>query len=116
MHEAGLASAVADALRREGVEAVVGGRIRLLVGGGHSEPDDFDQSFRFHLSAAAPDLDATAIEIVHLPVDRLCVSCGQPFAAVTSDEPCPRCGGSGLQIPTPETVEIELVRPDAAVT
>jgi Zn finger protein HypA/HybF involved in hydrogenase expression len=116
MHEAGLAAAVADALRREGVEAVDGAHIRLLVSGGHSEPADFDDSFRFHLATRAPEYDAAAIEIVHLPVDRLCVGCGEPFAAVASDEPCPRCGGSGLPVPTPEKVEIELVRPDARVT
>ncbi len=116
MHEAGIASAVADALRREGVATLAGARVRLLVSGGHSEPVDFDESLRFHLAAAAPDVDVAAIEIVHLPIERLCAGCGEPFAAVSADEPCPRCGGSGLPVPTPESVEIELLRPDAAVT
>lgn len=116
MHEAGLAVAVAEALRREGVAAASGTRVRLLVSGGHAEPDDFDGSFRFHLATAAPEFDAVAIEIVHLPIDRVCVGCGGTFASVGADEPCPRCGGSGLPVPTPERVEIELLRPDALVT
>lgn len=112
MHEAGLAVAVADALRREGVEAVAGRRVRVVVSGGHTEPDDFDGSFRLHLAAAAPEFDAAAFEIVHLPVDRVCVGCGGGFASIVTEDPCPRCGGSGLPIPSPERVEIEILRPD----
>lgn len=116
MHEAGLAAAVAAALRREGIAALAGARVRLLVSGGHAEPADFDESFRFHLAAAAPDLEMTEVEIVHLPVERVCVGCGVPFEAVSADAPCPRCGGSGLPLPTPERLEIELVRPDGRQT
>ena len=116
MHEAGLASAVADALRREGVATLDGPRVRLLVTGGHAEPDDFDAAFRLHLASVAPELAGADIEIVHLPRERLCASCGESFVAVTSAEPCPRCGGGGLPLPTPETVEIELERPGAVVT
>jgi Zn finger protein HypA/HybF involved in hydrogenase expression len=116
MHEAGLAAAVADALRREGVSAEHGDRVRLLVSGGHADTGDFDASFRLHLALAAPELDLAELEIVHLPVDRVCIGCGAAFASVEADEPCPRCGGSGLSVPTPEHVEIELVRPDGQVT
>jgi hypothetical protein len=116
MHEAGLAAAVADALRREGVGLDDGGHVRLLVSGGHADAGDFDASFRLHLALAAPELDLAELEIVHLPVDRVCVGCGATFASVEADEPCPRCGGSGLSIPTPEHVEIELLRPDGQVT
>ena len=114
MHEAGLAIAVADALHREGVKPIEGACVRLLVSGGHAEAEDFDAAFRFHLAAVAPELDAISVEIVHLPMDRLCMGCGTPFASVAADEPCPRCGGSGLPVPSPEQVEIELVRPDVA--
>jgi Zn finger protein HypA/HybF involved in hydrogenase expression len=115
MHEAGLATAVADALRREGVRQTADVRVRILVSGGHAEPEDFDGAFRMHLATAAPEFDTAAMEIVHLPIERLCVGCGQTFASV-ADEPCPRCGGSGLSIPATERVEIELVRPDDRVT
>ena len=110
MHEAGLAVAVAEVLREGPVE---GARVRLLVSGGHAAAADFDASFRFHLAAAAPDLAAVAIEIVHLASDRLCAGCGATFAAAGTEEPCPSCGGSGLPIPTLERVEIELERPGA---
>jgi hypothetical protein len=110
MHESGLAAAVADALRGERLD---GARVRLLVSGGHADPFDFDAAFRFHLTAAAPDLGALPLEIVHLPTDRLCVGCGRTFAAITADEPCPKCGSVGLPTQTTERVEIELVRPGA---
>ncbi len=111
MHEAGLAAAVAGALRRETLE---GARVRLLVSGGHGDLDDFDGALRLHLAAAAPELDPAAWEIVHLPGDRLCAGCGTPFAAVAGDAPCPACGAAGLPIPVPERIEIELVRPGVA--
>jgi hypothetical protein len=108
MHESGLALAVADTLRAQDLD---GARVRLFVSGGHAEPDDFDRSFRFHLSAAAPDLDTVPVEIVHLPSDRACIGCGRTFAAVTGDQPCPTCGAAGLPLANAEHVEIELVRP-----
>lgn len=116
MHEAGLAEAVADALRRELAGAPGPARFRLLVTGGHAEPDQFDDAFLFHLAAAVPELDVSTLEVVHLPVDRLCVGCGAAFAAVSSDEPCPQCGGSGLPVPSPERVEIEVERPHDRIT
>jgi len=115
MHEAGLAVAVADALRREMVGSHEEGHVRLLVSGGHVDTGDFDASLRLHLALAAPDLDLAELEIVHLPADRVCLGCGVPFASIEPDEPCPRCGGSGLSVPTPERVEIELLRPDGRV-
>jgi Zn finger protein HypA/HybF involved in hydrogenase expression len=108
MHESGLATAVAGALR---AQALDGARVRLYVTGGHAEPDDFDVSFRFHLAAAAPDLDHVAVEIVHLPGDRGCIGCGRTFAATSGDEPCPTCGGAGLPMQAAERIEIALVRP-----
>ena len=109
MHESGLAIAVAETLRGQSLAGV---RVRLHVRGGHSDPADFDDAFRFHLIAAAPDLADVPIQIVHEPVDRLCVACGGRFAAIASDEPCPECGGAGLPMDVAEHVEIELVGPD----
>lgn len=104
MHEAGLAVAIADALREQ---RPVGARVRLLVTGGHAEPEDFDGALRLHLAAAAPGLDVAAIEIVHLPAGRLCVGCGREFAAASSETPCPGCGGSALPVDGRERIELE---------
>jgi Zn finger protein HypA/HybF involved in hydrogenase expression len=52
-----------------------------------------------------------AIEIVHVPIDRLCVGCGMTFQSVDADEPCPDCGSGGLPLDVRERLEIELVRP-----
>lgn len=109
MHEAGLAVAIADALRSEGV-ARGHARVRLLVTGGHAHAEDFDGALRLHLLAAAPDIDAD-IEIVHRPVERTCFGCGSRFVALSPDDPCPECGGSALPLPEPERIDIELVRP-----
>lgn len=106
MHESGIANAVAATLRGQ---SLAGTRVRLHVRGGHSDPDDFDEAFRFHLLAAAPDLADVPIQIVHAPIDRLCVGCGGRFAAIASDVPCPACGGAGLPVDGTEHVEIELV-------
>lgn len=108
MHESGLALAIADTLQ---TEHAAGAHVRVLVSGGHSDPDDFDASLRFHLALAAPGLDTDAIDIVHVSTDRLCAGCEQVFVASKPDARCPHCGASGLPIPTPERVEIELVRP-----
>lgn len=115
MHEAGLAEAVAEALRREGVGTTSGAQVRILVSGGQAEAAEFDAAFRLHLAAAIPELDPAAVELRHLPTERLCIRCGGTFVAPTSAEPCPICGGSGLAVPTPEQIELELVRPDEPI-
>jgi len=104
MHEAGLAAAVVDALRAERLD---GAGIRLLVTGGHADHGDFDGALRLHLAAAAPDLDVTAIEIVHLPSVRLCVGCGREFPAGSPETPCPSCGGCALPVDGRERIELE---------
>jgi Zn finger protein HypA/HybF involved in hydrogenase expression len=110
MHEAGLAMAVAEALRDE---RRAGDRVRLLVAGGHGRPEEFDASLRLHLALADPALDPTELEIVHLPTDRLCVGCGRSFRALAADEPCPTCGSAGLAVPGPERIDLQLVHPGA---
>lgn len=112
MHEAGLAAAVADALRKEGV-APAGARVRIHVSGGHAHAEDWDGAFRLHLSLAAPEFAETPVEIVHDPIDRHCIGCGGTFQSAHADDPCPACGGNALPIPVPERLEIEVLRPHA---
>ncbi len=112
MHEAGLAAAVAAALAEHDLD---GARIRLLVTGGHGDERAEDAALRTHLSIAAPAVNWAAIEIVHLPSDRVCAACSTGFRASRSDEPCPACGGSALPVPTPEAIEIELEHGDGAI-
>jgi len=108
MHEAGLAAAIADAVQRAGpLDGAT--RVRLLVTGGHDDPEAFDDALRLHLHGQAPDV-ASAVDIVHVAVERLCLGCGGAFDAVRSDEPCPGCGGSAMPLPVPERVDVELVR------
>ncbi len=67
----------------------------------------FDTSLRSYLAAALPDVGAESLEIVHLPVDHLCVACGTRFQAAEIDPACPACGGASLSSMLDEQVEIE---------
>ena len=109
MHEAGLAEGIAIQLR-EGREAGLIGRPRLLVRGGHDEPADFDAALLLHLALAAPEYADGALEVVHLPVVRLCSGCGRPFSATLPVAACPACGS--VSLPTATTEEVELEWPD----
>ncbi len=104
MHEAGIAAAVAAEVRERGLDP---DRLRLVVSGGHGDEVAFDAALRAHLEAAAPGLRLERVAIVHAPVPRLCASCATAFEAPLSTDPCPACGGPGLAIPRPETVELE---------
>lgn len=104
MHEAGLAARIVGVLERQG--ALESGRhVRLLVHGGHGDPDAFDAALRLHLAAQRPNL--ADVPIVHLPQPTLCTSCGATFERLC-DEACPACGGVGLPNLGEERVEVEL--------
>ena len=103
MHEAALASSIAQAIRER---TLSGAPIKIFVSGGHSDVDAFDAALRFHLAAGAPDIDLAAITIEHLAEDRPCLSCGRSFVAIGKLADCPRCGGVGLTQSRPERIEI----------
>jgi Zn finger protein HypA/HybF involved in hydrogenase expression len=109
VHEAGLASDIAAALRGR-LPLPPGARVRLLVTSGHHEPEEFDAALRLHLRGQLPDVEPL-IDITHVPVERLCVACGGTWAAVRADAACPGCGGDALPLPVPERVDVELVHP-----
>lgn len=109
MHEAGLANAIADAVRKAG-PIDPGSRVRLLVSGGHAESGEFDDALRLHLRGLAPEIESV-VEIEHVASDRLCMGCGGSFTAISESEPCPACGGGALPLPIPERIDIELIRP-----
>jgi hypothetical protein len=105
MHEAGIAARVAEALRGAGVEDSIR-PVRLTVSGGHGDPASFDAALRLHLTAQLPGLRAP-IEISHAAEPTICTACLRPFLRAGADV-CPACGGDGLPIARPETVEIEV--------
>jgi Zn finger protein HypA/HybF involved in hydrogenase expression len=98
MHEAGLARAIAKALRDRPAAPVPG----------HPH-EEFDSALRFHLASEAPELDPARLEVVHLPAGRLCTGCGRSYEAADPGEPCPTCGGASLPLIEREQVEIELL-------
>jgi len=103
VHEAGIARAIAETLRTEGL---VGVPVRVLVTGGHDEPADFDASLLLHLGLAAPGIDLSSIRVVHLPSERWCATCGNRFEAV-GEADCAACGGATMASQLDERVEIE---------
>lgn len=105
MHEAGLASSLALRLR-DARQAGVFGRPRLVVRGGHDEPMEFDAALRLHLSLEDPEL-GHGLEIIHLPVLRLCSGCGAQFSAVPPIAACPTCGSPALPSTTGEQIELD---------
>lgn len=104
MHEAGIAVAVAAEIRDRDLDP---SRVRLVVAGGHGDLAAFDAALRAHLEAAAPALGLAAVTIVHAPVPRLCAHCAAQYRATHSDAPCPACGGPGISLSEPESVELE---------
>jgi Zn finger protein HypA/HybF involved in hydrogenase expression len=109
MHEAGLATALVAAIRDHDLAER---RLRVLVSGGHDDPFAFDDALRFHLSIAGPELDIDRIEIVHLPTQRWCPSCGHRFVGL-GDADCPACGRATMAERTEEQVELEALDGDA---
>lgn len=113
MHEAALAGTLASRLRQARATGPLG-RPRLLVRGGHDEPDDFDASLRLHLALAAPDVDSATLEILHLPVERICSGCGGTFSSDRFAAACPLCGRPALPNRALESVELEWTDGPAA--
>lgn len=109
MHEAGIAVAVAAEIRDRGLDP---SRVSLLVSGGHGDAHSFDAALRAHLVAAAPSLGLGAVCIVHAPVPRLCAHCASEFRAASAEEPCPTCGGPGIALAEPESIELAWDEPD----
>lgn len=106
MHEAGLAASVADALHQRDLDRE-GPSVRMIVHGGHDDAAAFDDAFRLYLGMVLPEFDQRRLAISHAPGSVVCVACGRPFEARTSETPCPACGAPGLAIPTPESIELE---------
>jgi len=108
MHEGRIADAVATQIRERGLG---GAGLRLIVSGGHGDTVAFDDALRFHLAAALPHLDVSAISIVHRPGARLCGGCAGAYIARHPADRCPACGGEGTAVPTPERIEFEWSTP-----
>lgn len=104
MHEAGIAVAVAAEIRERGLDPAA---VRLHVTGGHGDLVAFDAALRAHLEAAAPGRGLGDVRIEHVPSARLCARCSFAFEAIGEGAPCPACGGPGIAVPQPESIELE---------
>jgi Zn finger protein HypA/HybF involved in hydrogenase expression len=105
-----VAIAVADEIRVRGLDPA---RVRVLVSGGHGDPEAFEAAFRSHLVAAGPSLGLDAVTIVRVPATYLCAICAGVFRTAEPDPACPGCGGPGLSAAHAESVEIEWDEPPA---
>lgn len=103
MHEAGLARAVASAMAERALDP---GAVVVRIAGGHAEPEDVRAALRLHLEVLLGAEAAGRLGIELAPVARLCVDCAETFEAVERTAACPACGGPGLLVPRPETLEL----------
>lgn len=113
MHEAGIAQAIAAEIRERRLDPAA---VRVVVFGGHGDEESFDAALRMHLEASAPGLGLGSLAILHAPVARICTRCASPFEAPFAADPCPACGGPGIALPVPESVELEWAGDRADVT
>lgn len=104
MHEASIAVAVAAEVRKRGLDP---SRVRLHVAGGHGDTAAFDAALRAHLEVAAPGLGLSAVTIAHVPVPRLCARCATRYRDAAFDASCTACGGPGIVLSEPESIELE---------
>jgi hydrogenase nickel incorporation protein HypA/HybF len=96
MHELGLAEGVLEAVRRRAGGRPVR-RVRLRAGIRHGvDPDSMAQAF--HIVATGTEADGASLDLVLLPVQLTCRSCG--FAADTLDllAVCPQCHGAEVDL------------------
>ena len=103
-----MAIAVADEIRTRGLDPA---SVRVLVSGGHGDPDAFEAAFRSHLVAAGPSLGLDAVTIVRVPATYFCAICAGTFLTVEREPACPTCGGPGLAAQHSESVELEWDEP-----
>jgi Zn finger protein HypA/HybF involved in hydrogenase expression len=108
MHEAALAHAVAVRLTELAARGERTSGVTVHVRGSHGEPRHVRDSLAAHLEAFLGPQVASGLRIVSDPTPRLCVGCADLFEAIESDVPCPACGGPGIAVPTPETIELVL--------
>lgn len=106
MHEAGVAAAAVSAIQRQ---AGPWSRVRLYVRDVHGAAEVFDQVVTGHIAGALPSFDTRRLEIVHLPLPRICSACAHRFESTVDSAPCPACGGAPLPTPHEHRAEIEFL-------
>jgi hydrogenase nickel incorporation protein HypA/HybF len=107
MHELGLCSSIVDAIeRRAGDRAVV--KVRVRVGRlHHVHPEAFDQSFA--VAAQGTIAEDAAAELVLIPVQSRCGSCGATWDGDELPQACPRCEGVDLELVGGDELVLESI-------
>jgi hydrogenase nickel incorporation protein HypA/HybF len=96
MHEFGLAEGVLDSVRRRAAGRPVS-RVRVRAGVRHGV-DEQSMAQAFQFVAAGTEADGAALDLVTVPVQLACRSCG--YAADSFDvlATCPRCAGDAVDL------------------
>jgi hydrogenase nickel incorporation protein HypA/HybF len=107
MHELGLCTSIVEAVERRGGDRPVA-RVRVRVGRlHHVHPDAFDQSFAVAALGTVAE-DATA-ELVLLPVQVTCRSCGATSVVDELVGSCPACHGVDLEVTGGDELVLESI-------
>ena len=108
MHELGMCEAIVDAIARRAGERPVA-RVRVRVGRlHHVHPEAFDQSFA--MAAAGSVAEDAHAELVILPIQGRCHTCGSDFEAKDAfGEACPTCGGVDVEMTGGDELILESI-------
>lgn len=108
MHEIGLCEGVVETVERRAggrrVEAIglrVGARHRVVL-------DAFRQAFE--LVAAGTVADGAEVDVVTVPFDLNCRTCGASFTAAEPAPRCPTCDGAAVEARGGDELTLEWLR------
>jgi hydrogenase nickel incorporation protein HypA/HybF len=107
MHELGLCSSIVDAVERRAGDRPVA-RVRVRIGRlHHVHPEAFDQSFA--IAAMGTVAQDAAADLVLLPVQVRCESCGSTFDDDELPMACPTCSGVDLAVQGGDELVLESI-------
>jgi hydrogenase nickel incorporation protein HypA/HybF len=107
VHELGLCSSIVDAIERRAGERAVA-RVTVRVGRlHHVHPEAFDQSFA--VAAAGTVAEDAVAELVLLPVQTRCRSCGTTWEGDELPVGCPSCGSVDFELDGGDELVLESI-------
>lgn len=107
MHELGLCEAIVGAIEKRANERPVS-RVRVRVGAFHHvHPEAFEQSFSMAAMGSVAE-DAHA-DLVLIPAQGRCASCGAAFDTTDPLSACPRCGDLDVAFSGGDELTLEMI-------
>jgi hydrogenase nickel incorporation protein HypA/HybF len=107
MHELGLCSSIVDAIARRAGERSVA-HVRVRVGRlHHVHPDAFEQSFA--IAAMGTVAEDAGADLILLPVQARCDTCGASWEGDEMPLACPACHSHALELTGGDELVLESI-------